>query len=275
MQKNMYMPDLAKVVAIREETAHTRSLLLALEKEKPVVFEPGQFIELTLFGQGEFPVSVADVIAGSPQRFLVTIQEMGKVTRAVGQLREGAQVGMRGPFGRGFPLKAFAGRDVNIISGGVGLAAVWLLIKQLLKTRETYGRLNLLHGARTPADMIYREELRAMAAQGQIEVSLTVDRNGSGWAGRVGLVTELVRDARLNPDKSVAVICGPGVMMQAAVAELEKQGVPRNRVYLSLERRMQCGMGVCGHCMIGSKRVCLDGPVFPLSELGDLEESGL
>ncbi len=121
MQKNMYMPSLAKVVGIREETAHTRSLIIALEKEKPVVFEPGQFIELTLFGHGEFPVSVADIIDESPQRFMVTIQEMGKVTRAVGQLREGAQVGIRGPFGRGFPLRAFAGWDVNIISGGVGL----------------------------------------------------------------------------------------------------------------------------------------------------------
>lgn len=150
MQKNMYMPSLAKVVGIREETAHTRSLIIALEKEKPVVFEPGQFIELTLFGHGEFPVSVADIIDESPQRFMVTIQEMGKVTRAVGQLREGAQVGIRGPFGRGFPLRAFAGWDVNIISGGVGLAAVWLLMKQLVKTRKTYGRLNLLTGLERP-----------------------------------------------------------------------------------------------------------------------------
>jgi NAD(P)H-flavin reductase len=172
-------------------------------------------------------------------------------------------------------LNAFEGRDVHIIAGGVGLSAVWLLLKQLMKNREKYGRLNLFHGTRTPGDLIYKDELSAMADRAHINVALTVDRGESGWAGRVGLVTELLRGDMINPDESVAVVCGPGVMIKATVAALEKLGVPQDRIYLSLERRMQCGMGVCGHCMIGSKRVCLDGPVFPLSEIGSLQESGL
>lgn len=275
MQKNMYMPDLARVVEIREETDNIRSLLIAPENGKSIVCEAGRFIELTLFGHGEFPVSVADLFDEDDRRFMVTVQEIGKVTREVARLRKGAQIGIRGPFGHGFPLKAFEGRDVHIISGGAGLSAVWLLIKQLVKNRKAYGRLSLLHGARTPGDLIYRSELGAMADKGDISISLTVDRGESGWRGRVGLVTELMRDDMPEPGRGVAVVCGPGVMMKAAVAELEKIGVPRNRIYLSLERRMQCGMGACGHCMIGSRRVCLDGPVFPLSEIGDLPESGL
>jgi sulfhydrogenase subunit gamma (sulfur reductase) len=275
MQKNLYMPDLARVVGIREETAHIRSLIIEPEKEKAVIYDAGQFMELTVFGHGEFPVSVADVLAEGNQRFMVTIQQIGKVTREVGRLQQGAQIGIRGPFGHGFPLHAFKGWDVHVIAGGVGLAAVWLLLKQLMQDRKTYGRLNLLHGARTPSDMIYRNELCALADQGHIDVALTVDHGESGWAGRVGLVTQLLRGDMINPDKSVAVVCGPGVMMKATIVELEKLGVPQDRIYLSLERRMQCGMGSCGHCMIGSKRVCLDGPVFPVSEIGNMQESSL
>lgn len=123
--------------------------------------------------------------------------------------------------------------------------------------------------------MIYRDELSAMADRGHIYIALTVDRGESGWAGRVGLVTGLLRGDMINPDESVAVVCGPGVMIRATEGELKKLGVPRDRIYLAPEWRMQCGMGACGHCMIGSKRVCLDGPVFPLSEIGNLQESGL
>jgi len=274
MQKHVYMPDLARVVEIREETARSRSLIIAPEKEA-IVCEAGQFIELTVFGHGEFPVSVADVFDEGAHRFMVTIQEIGKGTREVSRLRQGSQIGIRGPFGHRFPLEVFKGWDGHIVAGGVGLSAVWLLLKQLMKNREKYGRLNLLHGARTPSDMIYRDELSVMADRANINVALTVDRGESGWAGRVGLVTELLRGDMINPDKSVAVVCGPGVMMKATIVELEKLGVPQDRIYLSLERRMQCGMGACGHCMIGPKRVCLDGPVFPLSEIGNLQESSL
>ncbi|RJX35452.1 MAG: hydrogenase [Desulfarculus sp.] len=270
---NLYIPDLATLEQIQEETPSIRTLTLALDRPRTFNCQPGQFIEFTVFGQGEFPVSVAGVSDAQRGRFQVTIQRAGKVTKEVFQLQPGAKLGVRGPFGNGFPLEKMQGQDVWLISGGVGLAALWYLLAQLQEQRGRWGQLKLLYGARSPQDIIYQDALRALGRdQAGPQVLLTVDSAANGWSGRVGFVSQLLPDSGLDPGKSVAVVCGPGPMMKATTAALRKLGLAEERILLSMERRMQCGMGACGHCMVGSKRVCLDGPVFPLAEISNLLE---
>jgi NAD(P)H-flavin reductase len=270
---NLYIPELARVTRIRRETSDIRTLTLALDEHRPFDCVPGQFIELTLFGYGEFPVSVAEVTDLKRGLFKVTIKKAGKVTKEVFRLDKGDRVGVRGPFGNGFPLKQMQGQDVWMVSGGVGLAALWYLQNRLRLNRDQYGRLKLLYGARTPQDIIYKDALLDLGKDDLgLEVRLSVDCAANGWSGNVGFVSQMLAGSGLDPQRSWAGVCGPGPMMKATTAALTKLGVPPKRILLSLERRMQCGMGACGHCMVDSKRVCLDGPVFSLAELGTLLE---
>ena len=264
---HIYMPELAFVVDIIEETSNIRSLVLGLKQDKLFECVPGQFVELTVFGYGEFPVSIAEVIDPHKGRFKVTIQKVGKVTKEAGKLKVGSQIGVRGPFGNGFPLDYMAGKEVQVVSGGVGLAAVWHLLRHLDQHIEDYKKLTLLHGARTPTDIIYREGLEAFQKRGRFEVYLTVDKSDNGWPGHVGMVTELLKKPTSDTQRAVAVVCGPGVMMRAAATEFLGFGLPEDNIFLSMERRMQCGMGACGHCMVGWKRVCLDGPVLSYKDI--------
>lgn len=264
---NIYMPELADVVDVKEETSNIRSLLLALKEERPFECVPGQFVELTVFGYGEFPVSIAEVIDHPKGRFKVTIQKIGKVTKEAGKLKVGSQIGVRGPFGNGFPLDYMAGKEVQVVSGGVGLAAVWHLLRHLDQHIEDYKKVTLLHGARTPAEIIYKEELENFQKNGRFDIFLTVDKSDNGWAGHVGLVTELLKRPASDAQGAVAIVCGPGVMMKAAAAGFLDLGLPEDNIFLSMERRMQCGMGACGHCMVGLKRVCLDGPVLSYKDI--------
>lgn len=270
---NLYIPELAAVARIRPETPNIRTLTLALDPPRSFACAPGQFIELTLFGHGEFPVSVAGVTDPEQGRFEVTVQRAGKVTREVFGLDQGDQVGVRGPFGNGFPLEQMQGQDVWMVCGGVGLAALWHLQNQLRQNRDQYGQLNLLYGARTPEDIIYKDALQALAQDGAgVEVRLSVDSAANGWSGHVGFVSQMLAGSGLQPRRSVAAVCGPGPMMKATTTALSQMGLPPERVLISLERRMQCGMGACGHCVVDSKRVCLDGPIFSLAEMSNLLE---
>ncbi|MFH1618022.1 MAG: FAD/NAD(P)-binding protein [Candidatus Margulisiibacteriota bacterium] len=272
--ENVFMPDLAKIKDIKNETSDIRTLTVSMEKQKTFEAKPGQFVEMTLFGYGEFPVSVSSGL-GSNGSFQITVQEKGRATNQVKNLTVGATIGIRGPFGKGLSLKAMEGKDVYIVTGGIGLAAVWSLIDALVKKRENYGKLKLLHGARTPADMIYKDAFvfnRDQAEKRGVEVLLTVDSSDKDWQGNVGVVTELFNKTEISADNAVAVICGPSVMMKFASQGLIDKGFEDGQLILSMERRMQCGMGTCGHCMIGHKRVCLDGPVFYYAEIKDALE---
>lgn len=271
---NLYIPELATLEYIHQETPNILTLTLALDQPRAFACLPGQFVEFTVFGHGEFPVSVSGVSDAQRGRFQVTIQRAGKVTKEVFELRPGDKLGVRGPFGNGFPLELMQGRDVWLISGGVGLAALWHLLAQLCARRESFGRLKLLYGARSPQDIIYRDALQAMGQDpAGPEVLLTVDSAADGWSDRVGFVHQLLPDSGLDPAQGVAVVCGPGPMMKAVTAALGELGLPQERILVSMERRMQCGMGACGHCMVGSKRVCLDGPVFSLAETSGMLEA--
>jgi NAD(P)H-flavin reductase len=233
-------------------------------------FQAGQFNMLYVFGVGEIPIS----ISGDPRRPFRTIhttRAVGKVTRALNELREGDFLGVRGPYGNHWPAEESVGREIVIVAGGIGLAPIRPLIYHLLAHRERYGRIVLLYGARTYGEMIYRRELEQWRSRFDMDVFVTVDRStssgGRAWHGNVGVVTSLIPHAPLDPAKSVAMVCGPEVMMNYSVQALQRRGITSDRIYLSLERHMKCGIGLCGHCQFGPHFICTNGPIFRFDQL--------
>lgn len=236
-------------------------------------FKPGQFNMLYVFGVGEVPIS----ISGDPDQtstLVHTTREVGAVTRAMRRLRIGDAIGVRGPYGTSWPVEASEGRDVVLIAGGIGLPPLRPALYHLLARRERYGRVVLLYGARTPEDLLFRDELTAWRAQLDLEVHVTVDRATGSWRGNVGVVTPIVRRAPIDPRRTVAMICGPEVMIRYACQELARRGVSPQDTFVSLERNMKCAVGLCGHCQLGPHLVCRDGPVFPYDQVERLLETG-
>jgi sulfhydrogenase subunit gamma (sulfur reductase) len=263
--ENIYLPELASIKEIIPETPNIQTLTIAFQDRRPLEALPGQFVELTLFGYGEFPVSVAGFPDKAKDRFLITVQRKGRVTKELASLEPEATIGLRGPFGNGFPLSEMAGKDIILITGGIGLAPVRFLIDYLLKDREQYGKLTLLHGARTPSDLIYKNTFlfdQNKTRQSGLETFITVDEPDGNWKGYVGVVPGLLSQTEIVPDGTIAILCGPSIMMKSASLQLIEMGLKGEQIFLSMERRMQCGKGMCGHCMVGHKRVCIDGPVL-------------
>jgi NAD(P)H-flavin reductase len=226
-----------------------------------VSFAPGQFSMLWVFGVGELPIS----ISGDPakhNRLVYTVRSVGQATHALVSRSVGDSVGVRGPLGTGWPAEAARGKDVIVVAGGIGLAPLRPLIYQILSNRKDYGRLVILYGARSPRELLYRKELASWARNRETQVLVTVDYGGLGWRGHVGVVTTLFKYARLQPAHSVAMICGPEIMMRFVTRELETHGLSRDDIYLSMERNMKCAVGFCGHCQYGPHFICKDGPVF-------------
>jgi sulfhydrogenase subunit gamma (sulfur reductase) len=268
--KNIYIPNLAVIKGVKEETPDVKTFKIS-PKNGPLNYLPGQFIELTVFGYGEFPTSISSSPEPKKNHFEVTVKKIGDVTNMLHQLKIGSTVGVRGPFGKGFPLSAMKKKDVMIIGGGVGLAPLRSLILYLLANRKNYCDLKLLYGSRTSDDLLFKDEMKHW----DMEICLTVDRATEGWTGNVGLVTTLFKWTEIKPESTVAVLCGPPIMIKVVSDELLKMDFPEDRIIVSLERMMKCGMGMCGHCNIGAKYVCKDGPVFTYGETMKFLEAGL
>ena len=224
-------------------------------------FQAGQFNMLYMYGVGEIPISVSGD-PGKPYRLIHTTRAVGTVTSAIGELREGDVLGVRGPYGTSWPMAEMQGNDVVIVTGGIGLAPLRPAIYQILAERDKYGRVVLLYGARTQEEMLYRRELENWRARFDLDVHVTVDRATSGWRGNVGVVTTLIPNAPFDPLDSVALVCGPEVMERYTVQELQRRGVTSEHIYVSMERNMKCGAGFCGHCQFGPHFICKDGPVL-------------
>ena len=222
-------------------------------------FRPGQFNMLYAFGRGESAISISSD-PSDPKKIIHTIRRVGTVTNALGELKPGDTVGVRGPFGTAWPVETAEGRDLVIVAGGIGLAPLRPAILAALADREKFGRVVLLLGARTPADILYPDQLDEWREE--LEVVVTVDQTAPEWKGHVGVVTTRIGPARLNAAKTVAMICGPEIMMRFTVAELRQLGVPDEQIHVSMERNMKCAVGFCGHCQYGPEFVCKDGPVF-------------
>ena len=254
------------VTGRRQDTSDTWTLELEPREGDAPVFAPGQFVMAYVFGVGEVPISVS----GAAESVALTVRAVGAVTSAVCALEPGAVLGVRGPFGNTWPIEEAAGGDVVVVAGGIGLAPLRLLVLQTLARREAYGHVVLLYGARTPRDLLYTDEL-AMWGE-TIETQVTVDAPSIGWQGRVGVVPKLVERARFRPERATAFICGPEIMMRFTVQALLARGVAPDRIHLSMERDMRCGVGLCGHCQLGPTLICRDGPVYSYDRLASLLE---
>jgi NAD(P)H-flavin reductase len=230
----------------------------------PLGFAPGQFTMLYAFGVGEVPISISGARNGA---ILQTVREVGAVTRALCAAEPGEVLGVRGPFGSDWALHAAQGRDVVVVGGGLGVAPLRPAIRGLVADRERDGRISVLVGARSPDDLLFLDELRALADEPRLHVAITVDHAEPGWAGPVGVVPELIPDAPFDPSTAIALVCGPEVMMRFTAEALLDRGVPAERILVSMERNMKCAVGHCGHCQFGPEFVCRDGPVFPYERI--------
>jgi NAD(P)H-flavin reductase len=250
------------VKGVRKETYDTFTLELEPKNElHSRSFRPGQFNMLYVFGVGEVPIS----ICGDPAKLdtlMHTTRAVGTVTKALWKLGRGDLVGVRGPFGTSWPVEDARGRDVVIVTGGIGLPPLRPSLYHLLSKRQEYGKLFLLYGARTPEDIVYGREIERWRKRPDLSVDVTVDRATGHWRGNVGVVTTLIPKADFDPSNTMAMIVGPEIMMRFTIAELQKRGVRDERIYISMERNMKCGFGFCGHCQLGPFFVCKDGPVF-------------
>ncbi len=265
-------PSLYAVRRIRTETADTFTVEInAAAGSGPAPFAAGQFNMVYVPGAGEIPISISGDPA-SPGRLLHTTRVVGSVTRAMRRLAVGDTIGIRGPFGRGWPLDhaTVDGCDVVLVAGGIGFAPLRPALYRLLGERTRYGRIVLLYGTRTPADLLFRRELELWRARLDLDVFVTVDRASPGWHGNVGVVPRLIPKAPFDPTRTIAMICGPEVMMRFTAMTLEERGVPSDRIFVSMERNMKCGVGQCGHCQYGPTFVCKDGPVYPYDRVKEL-----
>lgn len=255
-------PYLYRIVSRQQESADVFTLELAPTGGQAIVpFGAGQFNMLYVFGVGEAPIS----ISGDPARphiLIHTTRAVGKVTRAMSRLEPGDMLGVRGPFGTAWPLAEAEGRDVVFVAGGIGLAPLRPAIYHVVANRLRFGRITILYGTRSPGDILFHQDIEKWRSHLDIEVSITVDNADSRWRGNVGFVTQLVGRARFAPDDSVAMICGPEIMMHYTLREFGKQGLRDEDIYVTMERNMQCGVGLCGHCQFGPTFTCTDGPVF-------------
>lgn len=261
------LPELYRVQRVVRETADTSTLHLLNAEGKPTSrFLAGQFNMLYVFGIGEVPIS----ISGDPGETDVlthTVRAVGPVTRAICALKPGDAVGIRGPYGKGWPVTEAKGHDVVLAAGGLGMAPLRPAVLHLLDHRKDYGRVTLVYGARTPSDLLFRPELDKWRRRLDAEVLVTVDSAPTGWHGNVSVVTGLISEAHFDPERTIAMVCGPEVMMRFTTMELRRHNVSDAHIYVSMERNMQCGIGLCGHCQFGPFFVCREGPVFPLSRI--------
>ncbi|NOZ64766.1 MAG: oxidoreductase [Caldiserica bacterium] len=273
MRRNSYLPVPGELVKVVEETPNIKTFRIVPEEE--FSFQAGQFIELTVPGVGEAPFTPSS----SPfeKEFLeVTVMKVGRVTTTLHALEPGVKLGIRGPFGKPYPLDVFANKDVVIVGGGVGLAPLRALFLTLMEEKEKYKKIIFCCGAKTPEDFIYKESILDKwhkEFSDKVCFRITVDQADEKWKGNVGLVTTTldgVNEEISDFDKSVAVVCGPPVMMKFTTFKLLEIGYKPESIYLSMEKNMSCGLGKCGHCMMGPYYVCKDGPVFPYSKLKNM-----
>lgn len=256
----------------RHETSDTFTMeLVGNDGVSDFEFLPGQFNMLGVPGIGEVPISISGDPA-RPRTLVHTTREVGAVTRAFKALKPGAQLTVRGPYGTPWPVEAAEGHDLVLLAGGIGLAPLRPVVYRVMAERQKFGRFLLLYGTRTPEDILFAKQLARWRAQFDMELLVTVDRGTGAWRGNVGVVTRLVARAPFDPRETVAMICGPEVMMRYGVQEMVARGVSPERVFVSLERNMKCGIGLCGHCQLRGEFVCRSGPVYAYDRIAPLLE---
>lgn len=272
-QTDVYLPQPARIVAKTVLTPMEMLFEVRLDSGRELGHMPGQFVEVTVPGVGEAPISVSS----SPDRkesFELVVRRAGRVTAALHDRPSGACIGIRGPFGTHFPVDgAMRGRSVLFLAGGIGLAPLRSAIHYVLNHRKDYGNIVILYGTKSPGERLFLEELADWSHRPDVEFLETVDKADAGWKGNVGVVTKILPTAWIAANKPVVVACGPPVMYKFVVVSLYASDVPDQSIYVSLERRMKCGVGKCGHCQIDGLYACLDGPVFNFADLVHVKEA--
>lgn len=272
--KSLYLPKLAEVLKVEPLSEKEKLFQLRMKDGSRLSHKPGQFVEVSVLGVGEAPISVSS----SPTRdgsFELGIRAVGNVTRALHRLQPGDTLGIRGPFGNGFPVSELLGQDLLFVAGGIGLCPLRSMVQYAIDKRSQFGKITLLYGCRQPAEQLFQGELAEWRRRQDIEIMESVDRCplDVSWRGSIGVITTLFPRVDIEPNNTTALVVGPPVMYRYVVAECLKKGIAKDRILLSLERRMKCGMGFCGHCQINNVYVCLDGPVFNYEELSKLKET--
>jgi sulfite reductase subunit B len=261
MKTSPYKPMKAKIIEAKMLTDKEKFFSIELEDKLNLGHEPGQFVMVSIFGFGESPIS----ICSSPNDkgfFDLTVRNVGTFTNALHNLGKGDTLGIRGPFGKGFPIDNMFGFDVVIVAGGLGIVPLRSLIRYIMQNRNDFGNVQMLLGCKTPKEMLFKDEIKEWMKRAEVKFNCTVDRADPDWKGNIGLITTLIPGVDLNPTRTYVVVVGPPIMYKFVLAELLKKDIPDHQIVVSLERRMRCGEGKCGHCQIEGVYVCQSGPVF-------------
>lgn len=272
-ERQLYLPTFVRILDIKPLTDLEKVFTFELPNGRPLGHRPGQFVEVSVLGVGEAPISISSSPSRSNKSFELCVRRVGDVTSALHSLKPGDKVGIRGPFGRGFPFEKFRGKDLLFAPGGLGLAPLRSLINQVIDERAMFGRVVILYGARNPGELLFKDELKHWDEMEDVELYLTVDRGDDSWTGNTGVITTLFRHISVYPRNTVAASCGPPIMYRFVLMELFGKGISEGNIWLSLERRMKCGVGKCGHCQINNVYACQSGPVFSYKEIKGLEEA--
>ncbi|MGV1099808.1 FAD/NAD(P)-binding protein [Thiovibrio sp. JS02] len=266
---DLYLPRQARIDEIVRENSQIKTFVLSFvdqERNRSFSYQSGQFMMVSLPHLGEAPISFSSTPT-RPGSIQLSVRRAGRLTRALHEMEVGGRVGLRGPYGRPFPLAELVGHDLIFVAGGIGLAPLRSVVNACLDEREKYGRLTVLYGSRTPSDLAFSADLGLWSQSPGFDCRLTVDATEPGWGGAVGVVTNLLAETDISPEKTVALVCGPPMMIRAVLRLLSEKGLPDAQIITTMERHMKCGVGICRHCHLEGKLVCVDGPVFTLAEL--------
>jgi len=264
---NPFEPTPYTVLSRTPETPDTATIVLAPPRGRTIPsFAPGQFNMLYAFGLGEVAISISGDTVGS-EKLVHTVRCVGKISTRLSNMKPGETVGVRGPYGVGWPVETAAGRDVVVVAGGLGLAPLRPALYELFRHRAKYDRLEIIYGSRSPRELLYYDEIQSWRALKDVRFQVTVDAAGRDWYGDVGLVTARIPDSRFEPARTTAFVCGPEIMMRLTAQALAERGIPEDQIWVSMERNMKCAIGLCGHCQFGPEFVCRDGPVFRYKEI--------
>ncbi|MDD5457163.1 MAG: FAD/NAD(P)-binding protein [Candidatus Margulisbacteria bacterium] len=261
-----------KIVKVKQMTEAEMFFEIALADNENLNHDPGQFVEVSIFGVGEAPIS----ISSSPTKrgsFDLCVRKVGKVTEALHKMHVGDEVGIRGPFGKGFPVRNLEGNDLLIVAAGLGIVPLRSLINYVLDNRREFGKVTILCGCKTPQNMLFGDEIDLWQKRLDINFSCTVDKADPEWQGNVGLITSLIPGVDVYPQHTYGIVVGPPVMYKFVIKELLAKKIPESHIIVSLERHMKCGLGKCGHCQINNLYCCQDGPVFSYDKIMPLEEA--
>jgi sulfhydrogenase subunit gamma (sulfur reductase) len=274
-QGNVYLPHIAVIEKIVEETPGVRTYHFNFKDEKlrkEFTFDSGQFGQYSVLGTGEATFCISSSPT-RPDHLEFAVQKVGKVTNALNRLGVGAEIGFRGPYGNSFPLDFLKGKNLVFVGGGIGLAPLRSLIWNVIDNRDKYKKIDIVYGARTPADLCFKYDLEAWDKDKTVNMVTTVDRGDDKWKGKVGVVPKILEEVAPSAGESVAIVCGPPIMIRFTFPVLEKLGFKPEQMLTTLEKRMKCGIGKCGRCNIGNLYVCRDGPVFSYAQIKDFVSS--